>query len=186
MDVRNAIKETENWDDCVSLQVRDRVIQNLWMLYKLQSLKFRRPIIPEDAVTTKMILRCCVDAADSAKVVGVWGCFERKDGTLSCQHIIGQSLFTREASTTPKEELEALTIGSNLLWICRNALGDWVGSYELFSDSSISICWVTSENKRLSLFHRNRVVQVRFHTNLDRIYVKSEHNRQSSRHRNSS
>ena len=79
--------------------------------------------------------------------------------------------------TIPKEELEAATIGSNLLWIVRKALEGMVAEYSLCSDSVISICWITSENKRLSLYHRNRVVQVRFHTELERIYhVKTDHN----------
>ena len=72
--------------------------------------------------------------------------------------------------TIPKEELEAATIGSNLLWIVRKALEGMVVEYSLCSDSVISICWTTSENKKLSLYHRNRVVQVRFHTDLERIY----------------
>ena len=79
--------------------------------------------------------------------------------------------------TIPKEELEAATIGSNLLWIVRKALEGMVVKYSLCSDSVISICWITSENKKLSLYHRNRVVQVRFHTELDKIYhVKTEDN----------
>ena len=51
------------------------------------------------------------------------------------------------------------------------------GDYGLFGDSSIAICWITSENKRLSLYHRNRVVQVRFHTELEKIFhLRKEHN----------
>ena len=52
-----------------------------------------------------------------------------------------------------------------------------VVEYNLCSDSVISICWITSENKKLSLYHRNRVVQVRFHTELEKIYhVKTDYN----------
>ena len=79
-------------------------------------------------------------------------------------------MLTREDSTIPKEELEALTAGSNLLWMCRSALGEWVVDYLLIGDSSFSICWVCSERKRLSLFHRNRTVQVRRGTDLDKIF----------------
>ena len=49
--------------------------------------------------------------------------------------------------------------------------------YSLLGDSVITICWVTSEKKRLSLFHRNRVMQIRFHTELGNIfYVRSSFN----------
>ena len=49
--------------------------------------------------------------------------------------------------------------------------------YMLVSDSSIALCWVTSEHKRLSLFHRNRCNQVRMNTNLNKLYfVKTDQN----------
>ena len=73
-------------------------------------------------------------------------------------------------STIPKLELDSLTVGSNMGWILRQALGDWVDSYILIGDSSIAMCWVTSTEKRLSLFHRNRCVQIRRGTDLDNMY----------------
>ena len=49
--------------------------------------------------------------------------------------------------------------------------------YSLCSDSVMSICWIISEERRQSLYHRNKVVQVRFHTDLEKInHVKSDHN----------
>ena len=63
-----------------------------------------------------------------------------------------------------------MTIGSNLLAVCRKALEGWLEDYSLFSDSVISICWVTSEKKRLSLYHRNRVVQIKLHTDIEKIF----------------
>ena len=177
VDVRTAVKETEDWDDAVSAPTRDKWVDNLWRLYKLQGLKFSRTRIPIDAADTKLHLVCWVDASDQLKDVGVWARFRRVGGDYSCQLVIGRSLLSREDSTIPKEELEAMTIGSNLLWICRNALAGWVDKYSLLGDSVITICWVTSEKKRLSLFHRNRVMQIRFHTELGNIfYVRSSFN----------
>ena len=59
----------------------------------------------------------------------------------------------------------------------RNALKEWVDSFILISDSIIALCWVTTEKKQLSLFHRNRVLQVRRGTEIDKIYhVDTSHN----------
>ena len=42
---------------------------------------------------------------------------------------------------------------------------------------SITLCWVSTENKKLSLFHRNRCVQIRRGIDLDQIYhVTTENN----------
>ena len=50
-------------------------------------------------------------------------------------------------------------------------------NFILISDSIIALCWVTTEKKQLSLFHRNRVLQVRRGTEIDRIYhVDTSHN----------
>ena len=47
----------------------------------------------------------------------------------------------------------------------------------LIGYSTISLCWVTSEKKCLSLFHRNRCVQIRRGVELDHIFhVVSEAN----------
>ena len=92
-----------------------------------------------DAVTTKMRLITCVDAAEEAIVVGVWAGFLKVDGNYSCQHVISRTILTSEDSTIPKSELEALTGGSNLCWLVRKWLVDWVESYILVGDSTISL-----------------------------------------------
>ena len=120
-------------------------------------------------------------AGDSAKefvkICGVWARFELNDGFYSCQHLISRSLLGNEDSNLPKQELEALTRASNLGWIVRKMLEKWVDSYIMVSDSTISLSWVISEKNRLSLFHRNRSVQIRRGTELDFLFhVVSEAN----------
>ena len=91
--------------------------------------------------------------------------------------MIGRSLLGNEDSSIPKEELESLTMVSNLCWVVRQALERFVESYILIGDSQIALCWISSEKKRLSLFHRNRVVQIRRGTDLENCYhVKTEEN----------
>ena len=102
---------------------------------------------------------------------------EITSGQFSCSHLIGRALLADEDSTIPKNELDALTMGSNLGWIVRQALEDWISSYILIGDSMISLCWVSSEKKRLSLFHRNRCNQIRRGSDLECIFhVVSEYN----------
>ena len=177
LSVRKGTKETGDLNDFVSAETRSVVVKNLWRLYKLQGVQFNRARIPPDAADTKLHLVCCVDAADQLKIAGVWARFRRVGGGFSSQLVIGRSLLGREDSTIPKEELEALTIGSNLLWICRRAMEGWLDDYSLCGDSVIALCWITSEKKRLSLFHRNRVMQTRFNTDLEKLFhVRSEFN----------
>ena len=168
--IRQAVIETEDWDGVLSAELRNQWITNFWRIQKLKGLQYNRAIIPTDAVNTNMELVAVGDAANDLKICGVWGRFLRQNGEYSSQLIIGRSLLGKENSSIPKEELEAMTATSNLLWMVRRALSEWVVDYMLLSDSVISLCWVTNENKRLSLFHRNRCNQIRMNTDLDKCF----------------
>ena len=141
VDTSQAVKETDGWDDEISLDLHNKCVKNLWRLYKLKGMKFSRAKVPIDAVDLKMNLKACVDAATKLKILGVWASFKRKNGEYSCQLLIGRSLLSI-SGTIPMEELEALMLGSNLLRICRRALEKWVDDFGLIGDSVISICWI--------------------------------------------
>ena len=93
-------------------------------------------------------------------MIGVWGGFELPDGSFSCKLIIGRSILAKD-TTIPKLELDGTCAATNLGWVVRTALKGWKVSYMQGSDSTIALCWITSEQLRLNEFHRNRVVQVR-------------------------
>ena len=174
---RLAVKETDNWDGVISPETRLLWVKNFWMLHSIRGLQFNRAKIPEDAANTDMILVAAIDAANDLKASAVYARFLRRNGEYSSQLLIGRSLLAKENSSIPKEELEATTIGSNLMAITRKALSKWVVDYMLVSDSMIALCWITSENKRLSLFHRNRVNQTKQHTDISKLYFcRTDHN----------
>ena len=168
-DVSEAIKETKNWDDAVAPELRSKWVQNFMRIEDLRGIKFNRAIMPLDAVDTKLNILTGGDVA-KAKIVGCWGRFLRKNGKFSCQLLIGRSLIGNINSTIPKEELEVLMMACNLSMIVRMALDDWMDSHIEFGDSSIALCWTTSEKKRLSLYHRNRCAQIRRATEVTNLY----------------
>ena len=170
VDLRKAVKETEGWDDPVPEEIRSKWVHNFLRLENLRGIKFQRARMPENAASTEMNLIVAVDASQEVKIVGAWARFRLKSGDFSCQLVIGRSLLVHEDSTIPKNELDALAMGSNLGWILRQTLEHWISSYILIGDSTIALCWVSSEKKRLSLFHRNRCVQIRRGTELDLMY----------------
>ena len=176
-DLREAVKETNTWDDGVSDNLRSKWVQNFWRLECLRGIKFQRARMPSNAVSAEMDLIIAADASEQVKIVAAWGRFRLDNGEFSCQLVIGRSLLADEDSTISRQELEALTMGSNLSWIVRQALEKWVSSYIVIGDSTISLCWVSSEKKRLSLYHRNRCVQIRRGVELEYLYhVVSEYN----------
>ena len=124
--------------------------------------------MPQNKVDTKMRLITGVDAALDAMIIGCWGGFKQMDGSWSCQLVLGRGFLRQWIA---QYELESLTGGSNLSWIVSKALSDWVDdSSILVVDSLIALCWVIGEHKKLSMYHRNRVIQIRRGTQLEQIY----------------
>ena len=136
-------KQTVGWDDPMPAILRSKWVELLWRFEQLRGLKFSRPVMPADAKNTKMRLVVGADAAEPMIIIGAWGCFERSDGSYSCQHLLGRNLLADD-TTIPKLELEGLCAASNMKWIIKRALGDWVYSEIVFGDSAIALCWTTS------------------------------------------
>ena len=158
-------------------ELRKSWIQQFWKWEQLRGLHFSRAVMPQDAKNAKMRLIASVDMADECINVGIWAGFLRQNGEYSCQHLISRTILAAEDCSVPKGELEALTGGSNLCWLVREWLKDWVDSYVLTGDSTISLFWVSSEHKKLSLFHRNRVLQILRSTSLENMFhVKTNQN----------
>ena len=169
-DLRKVVKESSGlWDKECSAELRSSWVKNLWMLERLKGMKYQRAKMPEDAVDGKMRMLILVDAAKMLIVTGVWVGFKLKSGGWSCSYLIGRALLTAEDSTTPKDELNGLTCGGNMCFIVREALENWVEDYAICGDSTIALHWVKSDKLKLSLFHRNRVVQIRRTVDLDKM-----------------
>ena len=66
--------------------------------------------------------------------------------------------------------MHALSSLASLKIILDNAVGSWVKSYYLLSDSEIAICWSIYEKVKLSTLTRNRVVNIRAKIDMDMIH----------------
>ena len=177
MDLRKVVKNTTGWDDSMEASLRNKWLDNFWKFEQLKGIKFSRARMPSDALDNKMRIITSVDAAQDILMVGIWAGFRRPGNTWSCQHLIGRALLAEEESTIPRNELQALCGGANLSWIVKKSLEDWIESSILVGDSEIALCWTTADNKPLSIFHRNRAVQIRRSVSMDELYhVKTEAN----------
>ena len=169
IDLRETFQKTTDWDSAMPSDLRQKWVTNLWLVEQLRGMKFNRAVMPIDAVNCDMRLLTSVDAAKPSLIMGCWGGFKLQNGTWSNQLVLGRCLLSKNESI-PKSELDALCGGSNMSWVVRNALDDWLKESYLFGDSMISLCWLTSEKLRLELFHRNRVLQIRRGTQLENVY----------------
>ena len=170
VDLRESVKATVQWDDSIGDHLRNKWVENFLRIEKMKGIKFQRAKLPHNSVNCDMEVIVGADSSEPLMVVGAWGRFLLDDGSYSCQHIIGRSLLADINSTIAKSELTVLMMGSNLGWIVKTALDGWIKNLVLIGDSTIALCWVSSENKKLSLFHRNRCVQICRGTELEQIF----------------
>ena len=146
-------------------------------LEKVRGMKFTRPRMPVDAIDCRMRLWIFVDPAKELLVVWAGVGFKRRDGTWSIAFLIARCLLIPAGMSIPRAEMEALVAGSNLLWLVRQILSEWVESFILCSDAQIPLFWILSEKNRLGMWHRARTVQVRRGTPLENIFhVRTEDN----------
>ena len=168
--LRDTIIATADWTSPMPEELRSKWVGQFQLWEKLRGLQFTRAVMPEDAVDCKLRLIVKCDFALKMLVVGAWGGFRKQSGGWSCQHILSRTLLSEKNTTIPKGELQSLTNASNMCWLLRKMLSDWVDDYIICGDSIIALCWVSSEKKSLSMYHRNRVIQIRRGTELDHLY----------------
>ena len=177
LDIRRTVKLVVGWDGEMPDEMRSKWVKNFWMLEQLRGLGFNRAIMPEDASSSRARAIVAVDAATDVMMLGVWVGFPLVQGGWSCQLLIGRSGLTDENSTIAKNELQALTAGSNLGWTVSKALEDWIVEKAVVADSTIALFWTLAEMKPLAMFHKNRVIQIRRGTDIEELYhVRTEFN----------
>ena len=170
------VKATDDWDEEIPENLRSKWLTAFLRIESLKNIQFHRPVMPSNAVSMNLRLIGLSDAAKPIIMVGVWGGFELPDGSFSCRLIIGRSILSSD-TTIPKLELDGACSVANLGWMVKNALKGWDVSYIQAADSTIALSWITSEQLRLSEFHRNRVVQIRRAVEIENIYhVRTELN----------
>ena len=177
LDTRKTAKVVTGWDGEMPAEWRNKWVKNFWALEQLRGIGFTRAMMPEGAASTGARAIVLVDAAMEMAMVGVWIGFPLLGGGWSCQHLIGRSALTEENSTIPKNELQALTSGSNLGWTVMKALDGWIKEKVVGADSTIALSWTMAEMKPLAMYHKNRVIQIRRGTDLEDLYhVRTEVN----------
>ena len=177
LDTRKTAKVVIGWDGEMPAEWRTKWVKNFWVLEQLRGMGFNRAMMPEDAANTRARAIVLVDAALEMVMLGVWIGFALLGGGWSCQLLIGRSGLTDENSTIPKNELQALTSGSNLGWTVMKALEGWIMEKIVGSDSTIALSWTMAEMKPLAMYHKNRVIQIRRGTDLEELYhVRTEVN----------
>ena len=163
-----------DWDDPIPLDYLDSWVANLNEIQDLKQVRFKRTLIPEDALNTQVNLVVSVDASQNIAVACVHARVQLKSGNYSTQLIMGRSKLVTQ-STVPKAELRAAVIGARTGFIVSKNLDRYFGSAIYVTDSTISLYWINQDERPLKVGVRNAVIEIRRFTDVNQWFHIDSH-----------
>ena len=174
LDLHELVKRKLDWDDCVPNDLKQIWFQNFDTLQELNSIRWKRAVVPIDAVDLKIETLDFGDASKNMSCSAIYARFKRKDGSFSCQLVLGRSKIVPEGTSQPRAELIAALLNTHSGKIVQRAFGDHHDKHLKFSDSQIVLFWIKNSDKPLNQWVRNRVIDIRRFTDAqDWYYVDS-------------
>ena len=110
-----------------------------------------RICIPADKDSFSGIrLICVTDAAINAGGAAVHAGRKLKDSTWSCALVASKSKLMK--ATVPRNELSAIMLGTELVYLVAKSIGPRVEDVIFATDSTIALSWCCNPTKKLRLF----------------------------------
>ena len=164
-----------NWDDVLPDFLREIWCSHFQMMEEIKNLRWKRAVIPENAVDVNCTTLDFGDASQVLVCVAIYVRFKLKDGNYSTQLVFAKSRLVPDDMTQPRAELYAALVNAHAGEVVRRAFRTKHQGSLKFTDSQIVLYWVCKNNHILKQWARNRVIEIQKFTDpkLWR-YVKSE------------
>ena len=130
------------------------------MIQEISSIKYRRTIIPEDAVSLEIETLDFGDASKSIACVAIYARIKRLSGSYSCQLVFARSKLLGKDETPPRGELVACTLNTYTGEVVKRSFGDLHKGAIKLSDSTIALHWINNGWKLLKQYVRSRVIEI--------------------------
>eukprot|EP00794_Sanderia_malayensis_P001062 gene1062-biopygen292 len=176
LDLQDLVQRQLDWDDVLPDSLRPLWESNFQMIQEIGNLKFKRAIIPEDAMSMDINTIDFGDASQSMVCVAIYACFHRQNGQYSSQLILSRTRCVPKGTSQPRSELYAALINTHTGEVVKRSLGKFHRSAVKLTDSQIALYWIDGEDKPLKQWVRNRVIEIRRFTEKDQWYYISTNN----------
>ena len=170
IDLHELITRKLDWDDVLPDDLRAIWNSHFEMMKEINSIQFKRTIVPDDAVNLDINTIDAGDASKSLACVAIYARIKLRNGEYSCQLVFSRSKIIPDGMSMPRSELFAATINSHTGHIVRKAFQENFKSCIKLSDSQIVLYWIKNESKPLKQWVRNRVIEIRRLTSADNWY----------------
>ena len=144
------------WDEHICPEDQESRKQQLSRLVDFPNLSVSRICIPADKDSSSGIrLICVTDAAINAGGAAVYAGRKLKYTTWSCALVASKSKLMK--ATVPRNELSAIMLGTELVYLVAKSIGPKVEDIIFATDSTIALSWWCNPTKKLRLFEFFRV-----------------------------
>ena len=177
LDLRELSKRKLDWDDPVPDDLLEQWRKNFKTISDVGELRYKRLIIPDDAVDLNMDTIEISDASLNMACAAVYGRFRRKSGGYSCQLIFARSKIIPDGVNIPRAELIAAVLNATTGHIVSSALDGFIVDRVHLVDNQIVLFWITNRRSVLKLWLRNRVQEITRLTDREKwFFIDSENN----------
>ena len=159
-----------SWDDYIPEDLVSSWRSNFELMSKLGDLRYRRCVVPEDALNLDMETIEMADASLEMACAVIYARFKRKNGQFSCQLIFARSKIVPLNMTIPRAELLASVLNASTGHTVFSSLKGFITNRIHLTDSVVVLCWLNNVEKGLNVFVRNRVIEVNRLTDVHRWY----------------
>ena len=108
-----------DWDDVIPENLRQIWDSNFEMIQELKNIRYKRAVIPIDAVTADMETIEFSDASQKMICVAIYVRFLRKSGEYSSQLLFSRTKIVPQGMTLPRAELLAASLNASTGHISR-------------------------------------------------------------------
>ena len=125
IDLQQLVHLNLDWDDTVPEHLRQLWESNFEMMKEIGNLRFKRAVIPEDAVSLEVNTLDFGDASHSMVCVAIYARFLRRNRSYSCQLILSRTRVVPKGFSQPRAELYASLINSHTGEVVKRSLKKW-------------------------------------------------------------
>ena len=159
-----------DWDDTIPIELRPIWINHFKTMQQIRDIRFKRAIVPDDAISTDIETLDFGDASQSMVCICIYARFKRSNHQHSCQLVFARSRIVPKGLSLPRAELMASLINAHTGEIVRRSFGEFHKSSSKFTDSQVALHWITNDEKPLKQWVRNRVIDINRFTIPDQWY----------------
>ena len=176
IDMQDLTHRKLDWDDKIPDDLRPLWESNFEMIKEIGNLRFNRAVIPIDAVSLDVQTLDFGDASKRMICVCIYVRFKRRDGSYSCQLVLGRSKVVPKGMTLPRAELFAALTSTYSGEIIRRSFKSLnIHQKFKFTDNQIVLFWITNPEKSLAQWVRNRVIEILRFSKIEEWYFIESH-----------